>query len=200
MSIEVLQILDYLGVFVFALSGGVLAARKDLDLFGFIVLALMPAVGGGTARDLILDAPVFWVVNTNYLYVTLLAAVLSFVLHRRLLARQHILRWLDAAGLSLFCVLGAAKALELTANPTIAVTMGVVTAVAGGIIRDTIANDLPLILQREVYASAAFGGALVYVALDSIAVPGATLAGILVALLIRSLGILRGLELPRAPR
>jgi uncharacterized membrane protein YeiH len=108
------------------------------------------------------------------------------------------LRWLDAAGLSLFCVLGASKALELTGSATIAVVMGVVTAVAGGIVRDTIANDLPLILQREVYASAAFGGALTFVLLDVWSLPGAEFAGIAVALGIRSLGILRGLELPRA--
>ncbi len=191
------QVLDYFGVFVFALSGGVLAARKDMDLFGFVVMALMPAVGGGTLRDLVLDAPVFWVVNTNYLYVTGAAAVLSFVLHRRLLERHHVLRWLDAAGLSLFCVLGASKALALTNDPTIAVVMGVVTAVAGGIVRDTIANDVPLILRREVYASAAFGGALVFVAMASLQLPGATLAGIACAFVIRWFGIVRGLELPR---
>lgn len=193
-----LQLFDYFGVFVFALSGGVLAARKDMDLFGFVVLALMPAVGGGTLRDLVLDVPVFWVADTSYLYVTLAAAVLSFALHRHLLARHQVLRWLDAAGLSLFCVLGASKALELTNDPTIAVTMGVVTAVAGGILRDTIANDLPLILQREVYATAAFLGALTFVAMQWFAIPGAALTGVAVALVIRSLGIVRGLELPRA--
>lgn len=192
-----LQLFDYFGVFVFALSGGVLAARKGLDLFGFVVLALMPAVGGGTLRDLVLDAPVFWVENPDYLYVTLAAAILSFALHRRMLERHKVLRWLDAAGLSLFCVLGAAKALELTSDPTIAVTMGVVTAVAGGILRDTIANDLPLILQREVYATAAFLGALTFVLMQSYELPGAVLIGIGVALGIRTLGIVRGLELPR---
>ncbi len=192
-----LQLFDYFGVFVFALSGGVLAARKGLDLFGFVVLALMPAVGGGTLRDLVLDSPVFWVVNPGYLYVTLAAAVLSFAVHRRLLERHKVLRWLDAAGLSLFCVLGAAKALDLTNDPTIAVTMGVVTAVAGGILRDTIANDLPLILQREVYATAAFLGALTFVLMQRYELPGAVLLGIGVALGIRALGIVRGLELPR---
>ena len=173
----VLQLLDFVGVFVFALSGGVLAARKDLDLFGFVVLALMPAVGGGTLRDLILDTPVFWLLDTRYLFVTLVAALVSFLLHNYLTERDRVLRWLDAAGLSLFCVLGASKALQLTHDPVIAVMMGVMTAVAGGIVRDTIANDLPLILRREVYATAAFAGAVVFVGMELLRLPGAVLAG-----------------------
>ncbi len=193
-----LSLLDFLGVFVFALSGGVLAARKDMDLFGFVVMALLPAVGGGTLRDLVLDVPVFWLADPRYLYITLLAALLSFSLHRQLLRSGGLRRWFDAVGLSVFCVLGTQKALAITGDTTIAVVMGVISAVAGGILRDTIANDLPLILRREIYATAAFVGALVFVLLASVNLTAATLLGATAALGLRALGIVRGLELPRA--
>lgn len=193
-----LLLLNYLGVFVFAMSGALLAGRKQMDVFGFIVLALMPAIGGGTLRDLALDVPVFWIADHNYLYLTLSAALLTFAAHRRLEKITRILSWFDAVGLSVFCVLGAAKALAITGSATIAVMMGVVTAVAGGIIRDTVANDVPLVLRHEIYATAAFLGALVFVLLANWNVPFAQWLGIAVALVARSLGIAKGLSLPRA--
>lgn len=193
-----LLFLNYLGVFVFAMSGALVAGRKQMDVFGFVVLALMPAIGGGTLRDLILDVPVFWIEDLNYLYLTLAAALLTFIAYRAFERVTRILSWFDAVGLSVFCVLGTAKALSITGSGTIAVMMGVVTAVAGGILRDTVANDVPLVLRNEVYATAAFIGAVVFVALTHFGVPFAQWLAISAALLVRSLGIVKGLSLPRA--
>ncbi|MEM1434159.1 MAG: trimeric intracellular cation channel family protein [Pseudomonadota bacterium] len=192
-----LSTLDYVGVFVFAVSGAMTAVRKEMDLFGCVVLALMPAVGGGTIRDLVLDVPVFWIVDNRYLLITLCAAVVTAVAYHWVLRAQRVVIWSDAVGLAVFSVLGAAKAWEVTGKPIIAVMMGVVTAVAGGIVRDVIANDVPLVLQREIYATAAFGGALVYVAAVQFAVPGALWAGIGLAFALRSAGIYWHWSLPR---
>lgn len=193
-----LDALDYLGVFVFALSGALLASRKGMDLFGFIVLALMPAIGGGTIRDIALDVPVFWILDKNYLLLTLIAAVLTFGSYRLIERLQRPLVWLDAVGLSVFCVLGAAKTLEHTGDAVVAVVMGVVTAVAGGIIRDVIANDAPMVLRSEIYATAAVLGALVYVGLATVGWPFAEWAGVATALGARGSGIVLGWSLPKS--
>ena len=193
-----LEALDYLGVFVFALSGALLASRKGMDLFGFIVLALMPAIGGGTIRDIVLDVPVFWTLDKNYLLLTLIAAVLTFAGYRLIERVKRPLVWFDAVGLSVFCVLGAAKTLQITNDAVVAVVMGVVSAVAGGIIRDVIANDPPMVLRSEIYATAAFLGALVYVGFVSFGLPWAEWAGVIAALAARGSGIVFGWSLPRA--
>lgn len=162
MFTTVITVLDLIGVFVFALSGALAASKKKMDIFGYVVIALLPAVGGGTLRDLILDTPVFWINQPVYLFVAAIAGVITFVAPSAIERRTSFIAWADAVGLSLFCVLGASKALALSGNLTIAVTMGVTTAVAGGIIRDVVTNEVPLVLHKEIYATAAFIGALVF--------------------------------------
>ena len=200
------QLLDYLGVFVFALTGALVATRKGLDVFGLVVLALIPAVGGGTLRDLILDVPVFWLVDITYLYLCLVAAMLTFFFHNRIGSLAKALVWFDAVGLAVFCVLGAAKTMDVTGIASVAVMMGVVSAVVGGILRDVLVNDVPLILREDIYATAAFAGALVYVILNYVlnnfwSFPDGNLwvpwIAIAVALLVRSLALIFGLSLPR---
>jgi uncharacterized membrane protein YeiH len=195
--VSLLLVADYLGVFVFAITGALVAQQKEMDIFGFVVLALMPAVGGGTLRDLILDVPVFWMQDTTYLYLALAAALLTFFASRYIHRSRNILLWLDAVGLSVFCVTGASKALAVKGDPTVAVLMGVITAVAGGIVRDVIANESPLVLHREVYATAAFAGSLVFVLLTPYIPAYALVSGLLVALSVRALGIGLNLSLPR---
>lgn len=160
-----IHLLDLFGVFVFALSGAMAADRRRMDLFGFVVISMLPALGGGTLRDIIIDAPVFWLTDPVYLLVVLVAAVLTFLAANLIHRAGWGLVWADALGLSLFCVLGAAKALSLDHGPIIAVFMGVMTAVVGGIIRDVVCNEVPLILRQDIYATAAFAGAAGYVAL-----------------------------------
>ena len=193
---SVLLALDYFGVFVFAVSGALMALRKQMDLFGVLVLALLPAVGGGTLRDLLLDVPVFWIEDTNYLVITGVAALFTYFSSRFVHRRTHPLAWADALGLSVFCVLGAAKGYSVSGDALVALVMGVMTAVAGGIARDVVANEVPYILRREVYATAALAGSGIYLLLVTMSVPFAEWIGVAAALLVRGLGILRGWSLP----
>ena len=193
---DILQFFDYFGVFVFAISGALLAARKQMDIFGFLVLSLMPAIGGGTLRDLILDQPVFWLSDTAYLFITFSAALLTFSFVRFVSSLVNIVRWFDAMGLSVFCAIGTAKAMLITNDPVISIVMGVITAVAGGILRDVIANETPIVLHKEVYATAAFLGALCYVLVCMFIPDFALLLSVAIAFFVRALGIILGLSLP----
>jgi uncharacterized membrane protein YeiH len=187
---------DYFGVFVFAITGAMLAARKEMDIFGFVVLALMPAIGGGTLRDLILSEPVFWLSDTTYLFIALGAALITFFAVRFVTRLSDVLLWFDALGLSVFCAIGAAKAMAVTGEPVIGVIMGVITAVAGGILRDVIANETPLVLHKEVYATAAFCGSVCYVLANFYVADIALVLSVATAFTVRGLGIMLGLSLP----
>jgi len=159
---ELLYWLDLFGIVVFALSGALMAGRYKLDPFGVVVLASVTAIGGGTIRDIILDTPVFWVANPIYLYVILVTAVLTILIIRRpKRIPKRFLLIADAFGLALFAVLGTEKALSLGVPISVAVVMGTITGVAGGMIRDVICNVIPMILRQEIYATAAIlGGGL----------------------------------------
>jgi uncharacterized membrane protein YeiH len=194
--LDLLQWFDYFGVFVFAITGAMLAARKEMDVFGFVVLALMPAIGGGTLRDLILSEPVFWLSDTTYLLITLAAALITFFAVRFMTRLSDVLLWFDALGLSVFCAIGAAKAMAVTGDPVIGVVMGVITAVAGGILRDVIANETPLVLHKEVYATAAFCGSVCYVLANYYVPDFALVLSVATAFAVRGLGIVLGLSLP----
>ena len=161
-DLPILLLADRIGVFVFALSGGIAAARKEMDLFGVLVLAFLTAVGGGTLRDLILDAPVFWLADTLSLGLSAAGGLVAFFLWKPIDAFRP-LRWADAAGLALFSVAGAAKAASLGHSFVIVLIMGTMTASAGGLLRDVVANRVPmLLLPGELYATAALLGAGVY--------------------------------------
>lgn len=202
MALDIALILiDRIGVYVFAISGGILAVRKDMDLLGVIVLAFLPAIGGGTLRDLILDQPVFWLSDSTTLLVALAGGLTAFLGHR-VLELFRPLRWADAVGMAVFAVTGAAKALSLGHGLLIVLIMGAMTASAGGLLRDVVANEEPLILKKgEVYATAALLGAGVYygaVALQ-LAPDMELLAGIAAGFALRAAGIVFGLSLPRSP-
>jgi uncharacterized membrane protein YeiH len=156
--------MDLFGVAVFAVTGALAADRRGMDIFGFVAIAFLPAVGGGTVRDMVLDAPVFWVRDPLYLWIIATAAVVTFFTAPLIKRVERMLLWADAIGLAAFCVAGTAKAFSLTGSVTIAVAMGVVTAVLGGIIRDVVCNEVPLVLRQDIYATAAFAGAVAYVA------------------------------------
>ena len=192
--------LEMLGTAAFAVSGALAASRKRMDIFGFCVLALMPAVGGGTIRDIIIDrVPVFWVSDNRYILVAIIAAlVVFFAPHRRPGIRREILVWADALGLALFAALGTEICLQYDTGPLVAVMLGVTTAVTGGMIRDVICNEIPLILSREIYATAAFAASLAFVAADRLAFSdNASLAiAVVTGLLIRGLAIVYNWSLP----
>jgi uncharacterized membrane protein YeiH len=161
--------LDLAGTFVFALSGGLAAARIRLDPFGFAVVAIVTGLGGGTLRNLLLDLhPVAWVADPSYLIVCLAAAAFTFAWAGHLESRLLWLRIADALGLGLFAVAGTQIALAAGTNGGIAVMMGVTTGIAGGMIRDVLCNEVPLVLQKEIYALAALLGSALYVMLDTL--------------------------------
>ena len=198
-----LTIFDLLGVFVFAITGALAANRNNMDIFGHIVLAMFPAIGGGTLRDLILDAPVFWLAAPVYIWVAVFAAIGVYAFPPKIGTRMAWLEWGDAIGLALFCVMGTAKAYALTESVTISVTMGVVTASFGGVIRDVVCNEIPLIFQKEIYATAALLGGLVYCISIGLGAPNilALSLGGLCAFILRGCALHFGWSLPqRAPR
>ncbi|QJQ96866.1 MULTISPECIES: trimeric intracellular cation channel family protein [Halomonadaceae] len=160
--------LDLIGVVVFALSGVILACRTRMDPFGMLVLAAVTAIGGGTLRDLLLGvSPVFWVTDPTYIWVIIATVVLSIsgfhYIHR--ISRVY-LPVLDAFGLALFTILGAHKALLLGHTGIVAVLMGLMTGVAGGMLRDVLARRVPMVLRQEIYATASIAGACTYVILE----------------------------------
>jgi uncharacterized membrane protein YeiH len=163
--------LDYAGVAVFAATGALAASRKQLDIVGFIFLAAVTGVGGGTFRDIILDVPVFWVVEPGYLIVCGLVAVIVYFAAHRLESRYKVLLWLDAIGLAAYASLGAAKGLAVTESPTIAVVMGMLTATFGGILRDLLAGEPSVLLRPEVYVTAAMAGAAMFTLVDLSGMP-----------------------------
>ena len=195
-----LSLADRIGVFVFAISGGVLAVRKQMDFLGVIVLAFLPAIGGGTLRDIILDEPVFWLNDTVTLLLAVAGGLAAFFFYR-FVSRFRALRWPDAVGMSLFAVSGAAKAMALGHGFLVVLIMGAMTASAGGLIRDVVANEEPLVLKDgELYATCALAGSLVYFGAASLGL-GETIAfaaGMTTAFMLRAGAILFGLSLPRA--
>ena len=164
---ELLYYLEIFGVIVFALSGSLMAGRYQLDPFGVVVLASVTAVGGGTIRDVILQTPVFWLVKPHYLYVILATAILTIILIRQpKRIPKRFLLIADAFGLALFAVLGTQKALYLGTPIPVAIVLGIITGVAGGMIRDVLCNVIPMILREEIYALAAMLGGSLFIFLQ----------------------------------
>jgi uncharacterized membrane protein YeiH len=183
---------DVLGTAVFAVTGALVASRKQMDIIGFMLLAVVTGVGGGSVRDTMLGAlPVFWVEKPLYLGVCIAVAIGVFFLAHIPESRYRALLWLDAAGLAVFCVVGAEKALAAGASPLIAVAMGVATATLGGVIRDVLGGEVPLILRKEIYVTAALAGAAMFVALDALGFAGplAMCAGFALCFAVRALAL-----------
>ena len=159
--------LDYASVLIFALTGALVASRGQLDLVGFIFFATLTGIGGGTLRDLVLGRdPVFWVDRPELLLLTAGAACVVFLTAHLLESRYRAILWLDACALAVAVPAGVGVALELGVSPVVVVMMGVMTGTFGGLMRDVVSNEVPLILkQGELYITAAFGGALVAVVL-----------------------------------
>lgn len=193
-----LVFVDRFGVFVFALSGGIVAVRKEMDVFGAVVLAVIAAVGGGTFRDMILNAPVFWLQDTVTLWLAIAGGVMAFYLHSIVDAMKPI-RWADAIGLAVFAIAGAAKTASLGHGPLIVVIMGVMTGTGGGVLRDVVANNDPLLLKEDIYATAALVGAGLYAALHFSGFPEgwAFASGVLAAFLLRGAALIFGWHLPK---
>ncbi|MEX4006645.1 trimeric intracellular cation channel family protein [Neoaquamicrobium sediminum] len=163
--------LDYAGVAVFAATGALAASRKELDVIGFLFLAGVTGVGGGTFRDLILDVPVFWVQNHDYLLVCAAIAVAVYFSAHLIESRYRLLLWLDAVGLAAYCVFGAWKGLVVTGSAMVAIVMGMLTATFGGILRDILSGEPSVLLRPEIYVTSAMAGAVTFTVLDIAGLP-----------------------------
>ncbi|WP_025031049.1 trimeric intracellular cation channel family protein [Nitratireductor aquibiodomus] len=196
---DLIQLLDYAGVAVFAATGALAASRKELDLIGFVFLAGVTGTGGGTLRDLVLGVPVFWVENHIYIVVCAVIAVLVFFAAPLVEYRYRLLLWLDAAGLAAYSVLGAAKGLEASGSAIVALVTGMLTATFGGVLRDVLAGEPSVLLRPEVYVTAALVGAGVFTVADLAGVEGAVAALIAVtaAFLVRGGALGFGWTIPR---
>ena len=195
-----LYILDLLGVAVFAASGALAAGRKRMDVFGVIVIGAVTAVGGGTLRDLLLDRhPVFWMADPTYIVVIVVAALLTLAYVRYRRPPGNALAIADAFGLALFTIGGAQVAERAGVPAIIVVLMATMTGVAGGVLRDVLSAEIPMILRRgDIYATASIAGATAYLLVKAVGLvaPLAAAIGIAVVILLRLAAILWGLQLP----
>jgi uncharacterized membrane protein YeiH len=197
MNPTALVLLDYFGIAVFAISGALVAAERRLDFVTFIFFAVVTGVGGGTLRDLLIGAPVFWIHTNATLLICIAAALLVWVANRRRFAGKALL-WFDAAGMVAYATYGAAKALGYGLAPVPAFVMGVLTACAGGIIRDVLAGEPSVLMRRELYVTPAAlsAGLFVALALAGVAMwPSASVA-IAAGFALRGAAIVRGWSLP----
>ena len=193
----VLETLSIVGTFVFAASGALAAARLQQTLVTFAFFALVTGVGGGTVRDLLIDAPVFWVADPIPAIACMAAALMVWFTPRKFWS-ERALDWLDAIGLAAFAVFGAAKAMSFGVPPFVAGMMGVVTGCVGGIMRDLLAGEPSILLRPELYVTAAAVAAGLFVGLRLIGldVPVAGIIAALVGFVLRAVAIWRGLGLP----
>ncbi len=159
-----LVVLDLVGIFVFAITGALVAVRKELDVFAVLMLALITGLGGGFLRDVLIGAtPPAALADWRYLLVPAVAGLVTFFFHPSLNRKERVINVLDAAGLSLFCVTGALKAVEFGLGPVPAALMGMLTGIGGGVLRDILTGRVPLVFRGELYATPALVAALVAV-------------------------------------
>jgi uncharacterized membrane protein YeiH len=200
---SLLLYLDYAGVALFAATGALSASRKQLDIIGFLFFAVITGIGGGTVRDIILGRlPVFWVINPSYIIICCAVGLLVFFTAHLLESRYKLLIWLDAIGLSAYCVMGAAKGMAATGSATIAIVTGVLTATLGGVLRDLLANEPSVLLRPEIYITAALIGASVFTGTYMLGAPlyWASAGGVLAAFLVRGGALYFGWTVPTPHR
>lgn len=169
----VIYVLDMLGIIACATAGTILAMHKKFDFFGCILVSMVNAIGGGTIRDVILGRnPVFWTQDLSYLYVITAVSLLVQVFINHSHKIDGMLKFFDAIGLAAFSVIGFGVATSFNMPPVVCVMMAVLTSIAGGIMRDMICNEIPLVLQKEIYISASIAGCVVYFVLQQLGVVG----------------------------
>ncbi|MDZ7682157.1 MAG: trimeric intracellular cation channel family protein [Fodinibius sp.] len=199
-EIQLLYVLDLFGVAVFAISGALAAGRKSLDLLGVVIIAVVTAIGGGTTRDLLLDRhPVFWIADPTYLSVIIAAALITIWYTRYQEPPEKALLLADALGLAVFTITGAQISQEVISNGVIVAIMAAITGTVGGLIRDVLSNEIPLIMRKDIYATAALAGATVYLLLQLTSMDPSVniIIGMMVVIGLRLAAIQWQLHLPR---
>ena len=200
MTTTFVTLLDFIGTFAFAISGGLVAVRHRLDLFGVLVLAFAAATAGGMTRDVVLGVTPVAVADWRYLALSITAGLLCFFRHERVEQMRNPVQISDAVGLALFAVIGSDKALLAGVGPVGAVMMGILSGIGGGIVRDVLVAQVPTVLRYELYALAALAATVVMVAGNELGLPDAPVAvvGATLCFTLRWLAIRRGWKLPVA--
>lgn len=164
---SIFDFLDLLGTAAFAISGALFAIKKRMDTFGVLIIAFVTAVGGGTLRDILIGADsITWMRDLNYSYVILTAVILAIIFRKKIGYLSKSLFLFDTIGLGIFTIIGTEIGIQNDFHPIICVALGTITATFGGVIRDTLSNEIPLIFQKEIYATACIIGAVTYLILD----------------------------------
>lgn len=195
---DIIYILDIVGVAVFSISGFLAARENEMDLFGGIVIAFITCLGGGTLRDIFLGSRIVWMENEIYIYVAILTALMAYFMAKHLHHLRKTLKFYDAIGLGLFSILGLEKAINHGEHYTVAVLLGVVSASFGGVIRDVLCNKIPYLFRQEIYGTAAVVGCSFYVLMDYLGFDNGYIfvLSCLVVITIRLLSVKFNIKLP----
>ena len=197
---DIIYLIDILGTFAFAISGALVALDKNFDIFGVIIIAFVTAVGGGMLRDILINAhPINWIGDLNYLYTIFAAVIFTFLVKSKIAYLSKTMFLFDTIGISVFTLLGLQKGLSYELHPLVAVIMGMISAVFGGVLRDVLTNRVPLIFEKEIYASACLSGGVMYLILNHFMVEENInfIISALVVVIIRVVAVRFSLELPK---
>lgn len=196
---SIADIIDILGTIAFAISGVITATKKRMDVFGILIVATVTSVGGGTLRDLLIGkTPVGWLLNTTFVYTILVTTVFGVVFRKQLHYVRKSLFLFDTIGIALYTITGVQMGIIIDLHPAICVALGTITACFGGVIRDILCNEIPVIFRKEIYASACILGGAVYISLmhfGATAGVTAVIAGLTV-IVVRTLAVVYELQLP----
>ena len=196
---DFITILDLLGVVAFSISGVLAAIRKEMDLFGILIIAAVTSIGGGTLRDVLIKADVVWLREMIYTYVIIGTTILSIIFRKKLGYLRKSLFLFDTIGIGLYTVVGIEKGLSVGLHPVICIAFGTMSACFGGVIRDILCNEIPVIFHKEIYATACISGGLVYFILTLFEIPQSIVfisAG-LVVIFVRICAVVFKLQLPK---
>lgn len=197
-DLKLVDIIEFLGTFAFAISGIRLASAKKFDWFGALVIGFVTAIGGGTLRDLLLGVTPFWMLSSVYIWCTILALIFVICFQKILVHLNNTFFWFDSIGLGLFVVVGVEKAMAFDYAPWVWIFMGTITGIVGGIIRDILINEIPIIFTQELYAVACIIGASIFCILHyfNVSLPIVEVVTALSVFIIRLVASKYGLRLP----
>ena len=197
---DIIYALDIIGTFAFSISGALVAMKKNFDIFGVIIIAFVTAVGGGMIRDVLINAhPINWIGDINYIWTILFGVLITFLFRSKIAPLRRTMFLFDTIGISVFTLLGLQKGLTYNLHPFVALVMGMSSAVMGGVTRDVLTNEIPLIFQREIYASACLAGGVIYLILSNFNINDDIqfIIAASVIIVIRTVAVKYELELPR---
>lgn len=195
---DVLFFIDILGTFAFAISGALTAMKKQMDPFGIFIIAIVTALGGGTLRDLLIDGPIIWMRDLTYLYVIIFATVLTVIFREKLNYVRRSLFLFDTIGIALYTVIGVQKGISAEFPPLICVALGTMSACFGGVIRDILCTEIPIVFRKNIYATACILGGFAYFALLLTTLPNIAVVAIsgAVVVIVRILAVTFNISLP----